>query len=517
MTVAVRGAELYYSVRGTGPTCFVLSAIGTKPYERLMPAALSDFLQLVFIDLRGGGKSTGDPADLTFDVLAEDLDAIRLALGVERVLVLGHSILGVLAIEYGRRRPAHVSHVIAVGTPPHGDMVALSASANAFFAEDASAERQQLLRDNRALLPPNASLRQTMQAQTPTRYFDANLDTAPLFAESEVKVELMQHLMGTLTPDWEVTANASELHFPILVAHGRYDYTVPHTMWEPVIGRLPLATLQRFERSGHHPFFEEPEQFANVLASWMANTAGVVRPDPKESSEDAERAAIRQALDRMTLHEQPTTEVPAVEAGWDETPVEAGWDEAPVKAGRDATPVEAGRDATPVEAGWDDDFEDPRAHALVEELGLEPHPEGGHYRQVYRSKGRVQPADDRPARASLTTIYFLLTSGTHSRWHRVQSDEAWHFYEGGPIELLVADPELRRIERVTLGSLASGNRPVYVVPAGWWQAARPVGTYGLVGCTVAPGFEFDDFSFLRDDAAAEAALRALDPTVADLV
>ena len=86
--------------------CLVLSMIGTDPYERLMPEALDDFLQLVFVDLRGGGKSTGDPDDLTFDLVADDLDAIRRALGVERVAVLGHSILGVLAIEYAVAGPS---------------------------------------------------------------------------------------------------------------------------------------------------------------------------------------------------------------------------------------------------------------------------------------------------------------------------------------------------------------------------------------------------------------------------
>jgi predicted cupin superfamily sugar epimerase len=128
----------------------------------------------------------------------------------------------------------------------------------------------------------------------------------------------------------------------------------------------------------------------------------------------------------------------------------------------------------------------------------------------------VQPADDRSSRASLTTIYFLLAAGQHSRWHRVRSDEVWHFYEGDPIELLVADPELLQVERVRLGPVPDGMRPVYVVPAGWWQAARPTGAYGLVGCTVAPGFEFDDFSFLRDDPEMFRAIRLLDPRLVDL-
>ncbi len=125
-TVSVEGAELFYSTRGSGPACLVLSAIGTEPYKHLTPPQLSHRLRLVYVDLRGGGRSTGEASDLTFDVLAADLEAIRVDLGLDRIAVLGHSILGVLAIEYGRRFPASVSHVVVVGTPPTGDMTLLS-------------------------------------------------------------------------------------------------------------------------------------------------------------------------------------------------------------------------------------------------------------------------------------------------------------------------------------------------------------------------------------------------------
>ena len=80
----------------------------------------------------------------------------------------------------------------------------------------------------------------------------------------------------------------------------------------------------------------------------------------------------------------------------------------------------------------------------------------------------------------------------------------------------MADPELLQIELVRLGPVPDGMRPVYVVPAGWWQAARPTGKYGLVGCTVAPGFEFDDFSFLRDDPVGLAALARVRPDLVTL-
>lgn len=138
-----------------------------------------------------------------------------------------------------------------------------------------------------------------------------------------------------------------------------------------------------------------------------------------------------------------------------------------------------------------------RVDALIARLDLAPHPEGGHYRQVYKSTDHVQPGDDRALRAALTTIYFLLAAGEHSRWHRVRSDEVWHFYEGDPLELLVMNAAMTELSTVRLAGSDDGVR-VHVVPSGCWQAARPQGAYSLVGCTVAPGFEFEDFDFLSD-------------------
>jgi predicted cupin superfamily sugar epimerase len=139
-----------------------------------------------------------------------------------------------------------------------------------------------------------------------------------------------------------------------------------------------------------------------------------------------------------------------------------------------------------------------RATELIAALGLTQHPEGGYYSEVYRSPVSVQPGDGRPSRPALTTIYFLLPADAVSRWHRVNSDEIWHFYEGAPLELWVATPEGNRAEPHRLGPFTRAQRPTLAVPAGWWQAARTTGAYTLVGCTVAPGFEFQDFTLAAD-------------------
>ncbi len=158
-----------------------------------------------------------------------------------------------------------------------------------------------------------------------------------------------------------------------------------------------------------------------------------------------------------------------------------------------------------------------RAGALIRSLALRPHPEGGHYAEVYRSPRAVTPDDRGLTRAAVTTIYFLLTAGECSRWHRVLADEVWHFYEGGPLELWVLAEAGAAAERVVLGPVGADARPVAVVPAGAWQAARPLGDYALAGCTVAPGFDFADFTLLADSPADATALRRHSPDLAGLL
>jgi len=148
----------------------------------------------------------------------------------------------------------------------------------------------------------------------------------------------------------------------------------------------------------------------------------------------------------------------------------------------------------------------PRAQELIDELKLEPHPEGGFYREIHRSPLQVQPQDTRGVRAAMTTIYFLLPAPAFSRWHAVASDEIWHLYEGGPLELRVCDPQVNATEVIRLDRASAATGPVAIVPANHWQAARPLGEYALVGATVGPGFEFGDFSFLSAHHALASRL-----------
>lgn len=159
----------------------------------------------------------------------------------------------------------------------------------------------------------------------------------------------------------------------------------------------------------------------------------------------------------------------------------------------------------------------PRAEELIHDLRLAPHPEGGRFVETFRSPRLVRADGGARDRTALTTILFLLAAGEASRWHRLDADEVWHFHEGEPLELLLLDAEAWILTRTRLGPVAPGSAPSGVVPAGSWMAARPLGAYALVGCTMGPGFEPEGFALLRDAPAVAAGVARRFPEVAGLI
>jgi predicted cupin superfamily sugar epimerase len=152
------------------------------------------------------------------------------------------------------------------------------------------------------------------------------------------------------------------------------------------------------------------------------------------------------------------------------------------------------------------------AETWIKRLNLRPHPEGGFFRETYRAAESVA-ADQLPprfggARSFSTAIYFLLGAGHFSAFHRIKADEIWHFYAGGPLDLYVIQPDGQLITQRLGLNVEHGELPQRVIPANHWFAARPApaSPYTLVGCTVAPGFDFADF-----ELATTTQLAALFP------
>ena len=146
---------------------------------------------------------------------------------------------------------------------------------------------------------------------------------------------------------------------------------------------------------------------------------------------------------------------------------------------------------------------DEAAQQRIWEFRLQPHPEGGFYRRIHESQTVVE--HDGKRRSALTAIDFLLPRGQVSQWHRVDADECWHWQEGDAMELLVFDADSRNLVIVRLEDAARGAA-LHIVPAGHWQAARPLGAFTRVVCTVAPGFVWDGFELLQPGSKVAHAL-----------
>lgn len=138
-----------------------------------------------------------------------------------------------------------------------------------------------------------------------------------------------------------------------------------------------------------------------------------------------------------------------------------------------------------------------RAQDIIARLGLNPHPEGGWYRETFRD------AEGHAGRPHSTAILFLLAEGERSHWHRVDAVETWHWYGGAPLLLKIAGGDGATVDFKLGPDLFAGEHPQAIVPAHAWQSARSLGAWTLVGCTVAPGFQFEGFELAPPDWTPE--------------
>ena len=152
---------------------------------------------------------------------------------------------------------------------------------------------------------------------------------------------------------------------------------------------------------------------------------------------------------------------------------------------------------------------------IIKKLNLSKHDEGGYFRQTYKSDLIVQPQKESYTRSSATHIYYFLSKGMHSRFHKVKHDEIWNLYDGEGVRIYIYDDKNNKVDEQILSNLDFKFHAV--VQGDLWQAAEPIGEFVLVGCTVTPGWELEDEEYLSDNPEVMVKLNKLRPDLKRLI
>lgn len=275
-SVRCNGFTLNYSMEGQGELA-VLVVGSSIFYPRTFSRRLKESFRFVFADLPHFVEIEPgfDLASIGFDIYAECIERIRIAAGLERVVIMGHSHHGNIAVEYARRFPQHVSHVVLIGTPPVNIAQTIEC-AKQYWHDNAPTIRKTLLAKRRALRDerdlPSQNPREAYITQyvtdAPLYWHDPEYDAAWLWSGMRFRMDAV-HAFRSLYEKYEMQLGPGEFTAPVLAIMGRDDYAVPHTLWSR--RRIPSSVdIRILDRSGHTPQLEQPEEFDRILLAWLS-------------------------------------------------------------------------------------------------------------------------------------------------------------------------------------------------------------------------------------------------------
>jgi proline iminopeptidase len=271
-TIPMPGWTATFVTEGSGLPCIVLSLRHFHP--RSFSARFRSGLRCTFLDVRfTAPEAKVDPgAPYTVAAAVEDLEAAREALGLDRFVLVGHSIQGSMALAYALRYPQHVSHVIAICAVPSLSPAQV-ALAEDYWERSASQERkalhaaaQQAFAAAAPKLPPDALASAMIRADAAKRWYDPGYDEGPLMAGAPVNMAVLGELFGH---PFDLFSGASRVEPPAFLALGRHDYAVPPTSWDGLSSRFRDLTVSIFERSGHTPQVDEAVAFDERVLGWL--------------------------------------------------------------------------------------------------------------------------------------------------------------------------------------------------------------------------------------------------------
>ncbi len=278
--VAVEGARLHYKIEGTGIPLVLIG--NTQLYPPVFSQKLRKHFQMIFVNSRlfVPTEDGFDVGSITLETFADDVEALRQELTLDKIAVLGHSVHGLMALEYGRRFPQHTTHVIMLATSDRS-LLTFSGGGSDFIPEvkeyfdrDASEERKAIFRRNLEGLPEKISQAPSekqfgvwYRAHAPYFFYDPHYDPASLFEGVENNQAVINQLFGAALEGYDAGKAIDETQAPVFLAVGRRDYGAPPYMWEEYKGK-PDFSFNLFEKSGHYPMMEEQELFDRKLIEW---------------------------------------------------------------------------------------------------------------------------------------------------------------------------------------------------------------------------------------------------------
>ncbi len=275
-TIDRDGFELGYRIEGNGPNALVIGS--SVYYPRVFSRNLRESLRLAFIDHRGFASLPREvpPHAFELDTVLEDTEYLRSSCDLGTVVVIGHSGHAFMALEYAKRYPQHVSHVVLIGCSPKLGSEAFAA-ADRYWEESVDPVRKAVMADNLARLPDSAFEGLPFSEffvpfylrNAPRFWFNPRFDASELW-EGVVPNEIMGKIWNHDFAGIDVTSRLAELKVPVFLALGRYDFSVaPPSSWDPLRKQFQDLTVRVFERSAHTPPYEEPELFDLELLGWL--------------------------------------------------------------------------------------------------------------------------------------------------------------------------------------------------------------------------------------------------------
>lgn len=271
--IGVRGASLDYTIEGTGIPVLVPGSVVCHP--KAFSPRLREHMRLVFVNTRFFTDSDIDLVEITMDTMVDDLEETRKTLGLGKVAVMGHSTLALVALEYAKKYPDNVSHLVMIGTMPVSNSTA--GCGKQYWDTSASKERKRIREENwrelsqealMAMSPEEAFVSRYL-ADTPQRWYDPDYDASWLWDGVTPNVDVIEHFVNAVLPDYEIGRSLETITVPVFLALGKHDYLNPSYLWDDFKPRVPTLSIYVFEKSGHFPMCEETELFDRQLIEWI--------------------------------------------------------------------------------------------------------------------------------------------------------------------------------------------------------------------------------------------------------